>query len=112
MEDAIHFELCHHAFEQRLVGDRPGDLAIDLPGDRFVQAGDVDGDDVAIAALGEAIDEPVADLAAGAGDDRDRFPHQLWKMASRSSGRFAMIDATTASSVASRQIAAPTKWSI
>ena len=60
MEDAIHLELRHHAFEQRLVGNRPGDLAVDLLSDRFLETRDVDGDNVAIAALGEAIDEAVA----------------------------------------------------
>ena len=66
MEDQIDLELRHQALEQRLVDDRAGDLAIHLLRDRRVEPRDVEGDDAAIAALGEAIDQAVADFAAGA----------------------------------------------
>ena len=59
MEDEIDFEFRHHPLEQRAIRDRAGDLAIDLAGDRVVEPRDVDRDDAAIAALGEAIDEAV-----------------------------------------------------
>ena len=40
-----------------------------------IEAADVERDDRAVAAFGQSRDEAVADLAAGAGDEDDRFTH-------------------------------------
>ena len=57
------------------IENRAGDLAVDLPGDRGIERREVERDDRAVGLLGEAIDQAVADLAAGAGDEHDRFAH-------------------------------------
>jgi len=75
-------------------------LAIDLAANRLVQPGDIDGDDGPIGAFGQSIDEAVADLAAGAGDDDDSFADQIYTLA---------IDQMMASAVSSRHTAAPMK---
>jgi hypothetical protein len=75
MKHQFDTELCEHSLEQSAIEDRPGNLAIDLVTNRRVQAVQIERDDGAIAALGEPRDEPVADLATGAGDQHDWFAH-------------------------------------
>src|SRR6185295_18331522 len=100
VKDPVDLEFRHHALEQRLVDDRAGDLAIDLPGDRVLEPRDVDRDDATVPLLGEAIDEAVADLSTGPGNDDDGFAHQRNALT---------IDQTMAMKVTPRQTAAPTK---
>ena len=74
MEHEVDLELGEDALEQRRVEDRAGELAVDhaarAPGSSGVE---VERDDGSAAVSGEARDEAVADLAAGAGDEDDRF---------------------------------------
>jgi len=74
MDDEIHLELRQDALEQVVVGDGAGELAVHAPGERGLERRDVDGDDRA-PRVGEAGDQAVADLAPGAGDERDRRAH-------------------------------------
>jgi hypothetical protein len=73
MEDQLDLELRQHALEQAAIEDRAGDLALDPGGNRGVETRDVERDDRAMRLPGETLDQPVADLAAGAGNQDDRF---------------------------------------
>ena len=108
VEDQVDLELRHEPLEQRLVGDRPGDLAIDLARDRLVQPRHIERDDAAVAAFCKLADEAMADFAAGPGDDDDRFAHQPRRYLNRM-GSVWNIDTATERTVASRQTAAPMK---
>jgi hypothetical protein len=100
MENQIDFEFRHQALEQRLVDDRAGHLAIDLLGNGRVEPRDIESDDAAIATFGKAIDQAMADLAAGTSNENDRFTHQR---------KAVTIEAAIATTVATRQMAAPMK---
>ena len=63
-------------FEQRPIEDRPGDLAVDQRGNRWVEPGEIERDDRAAGLGREALDQAVADLAACACDQDDRFSHR------------------------------------
>ena len=75
MKDELDLELGEDALEHAAIENRARDLAVDLAGDRRFETGDVEGDDGAVRLAGEALDETVTDLAAGAGDEHDWFPH-------------------------------------
>ena len=57
------------------IEDRAGDLAVDLRGDRRIESASSRGDDRALGLVGQTVDQAVADLAVGAGDEHDRFAH-------------------------------------
>ncbi len=78
MEDELDLELREDALEHAAVENRPGDLAIDLQRDGRIEPGDVERDDSALGLSGQPIDETVADLAAGAGDEDYGFAH--WRI--------------------------------
>ena len=67
MEHEVDLELGEHAIEERRVGDRSGELALDERRERAVERGDVERDDRPAIGL-EPCNEPVPNLAAGAGD--------------------------------------------
>ena len=75
VEDQIHLEFGHQTFQDGVVEDRPDHFAVDLAGDGVVEPRHVDRHDGAVAGLGEAIDQAVANLAAGAGDEHNRLSH-------------------------------------
>src|SRR5262249_28459999 len=102
-------ELGHQALQQRPIRDRARDLAIDFLRDRLLEPRDVDGDDAAVAPLGEPVDEAVADLAARPPDHHDGFAHQGRESWWSTMGRPVAIEATIASAVSRRHSTAPTK---
>ena len=66
-----------------------------------------------VAALREAIDEAVADLAAGPGDEDDWFAHQRLTRYRRGAAARLTIDGHDRRARSrARQTAAPMKWSI
>src|SRR6185295_14629998 len=69
MKDALDGELRQDALEQIDVGDRAGELACDERRERLVERDD------RRSRRRKPRDETVADLAAGAGDEDDRFTH-------------------------------------
>ena len=73
MEDQVDLELGEDAVEELGVEDRADDLVPDLGGQLRRERVEVQGDDGALVALGEAGDEAVADLAGGTGDEDDRL---------------------------------------
>jgi hypothetical protein len=73
MVDRIDLELRHDALEQRVIEYRAGELALHEAGQRRLERVDVQRDDGAIAAGRQPFDQAVADLAAGAGDEDNRF---------------------------------------
>jgi hypothetical protein len=74
VEDAVDLELGEHPLEQADIGNRSGELAGDARRQRRVERADVECDDRR-AGFGEPRDEAVADLAAGPGDQNNRFTH-------------------------------------
>ena len=74
MEDEIDLELREHALEQVGVGNRAGELAMHQPVQVGVERRQIDRDD-RTARAGQPRDQPVADLTAGAGHERDWCPH-------------------------------------
>ena len=75
VEDRVDLEFRENAVEDRAVEDRARELAGDERGERRLERLEVQRDDRARAGRGEARDEAVADLAAGAGDEDDGFSH-------------------------------------
>jgi hypothetical protein len=75
MKDELDLELGEDALEHAAIENRAGDLAVDLRRDRGLEGGDVERDDGPRGLPGEAFDETVSDLAAGAGDEHDGFAH-------------------------------------
>ena len=75
MKDQLDLELREDPLEGASIENRAGDLAIDLAGNRGIERREVERDDRALGLLGKAIDQSVADLAAGAGDEHDGFAH-------------------------------------
>ena len=74
MEHAIHLELREHPVEQIVIGDRSGEFAANERRQLRVERVDVERDDGGFAAR-QAGDERMADLAARAGNQHDRFSH-------------------------------------
>ena len=74
VKHAVHLELRQDAVEQVRVGDRSGELPPHVRRDLRVERVHVERDDARLA-LGEAADQRVADFAAGAGDEDNRFAH-------------------------------------
>ena len=75
MEDQLDLELGQDALERTPIEDRPGDLAIDLRGNRSVERRKVERDNGEVGTFGQTLDQAVADLAVRTGDEDDRFPH-------------------------------------
>jgi hypothetical protein len=75
VEDQFDAELRQHALEQTAIEDRAGDLPIHFAGNRGIQTAHVERDNRALPLLGEPRDQSVTNLAAGAGDEHDRFAH-------------------------------------
>ena len=69
----VDLELRHDALEQRVIEDRARELALHPVRQRRLQRVDVEGDDRALAAGRQPLDEAVADLPAGAGNEDNRF---------------------------------------
>src|SRR5262249_41161038 len=74
VEDAVDLELREDAIEHRGVGDRSSELARDGRRERRLEPADVDGDERG-SCCRKARDEAVADLAARARNENDRFTH-------------------------------------
>ena len=75
MKHQLDAKFRQHPLEHAAIEDRSRNLAIDLGGDRAVEPVQIERHDGAIAALGEPRDQPVANLAAGAGDEDNWFAH-------------------------------------
>ena len=66
MEDQVHLELGQDALEQARVEDRPEELALDERRDSVESSGARSSVTMGRPVAGEARDQAVADLAAGA----------------------------------------------
>ncbi len=75
MDHQFDLVLSEDPVEDGAVQDRAGDLAVDLSPDCGIQRTDVERDDGPLWLERELIDQPVADLAARACDENDRFAH-------------------------------------
>ena len=75
VEDQLDPEFRQHPFEETAIQDRARDLVVDLVRDRRVEPAHVERDDRTVATLGQTRDQPVANLAAGAGDEHNGFAH-------------------------------------
>jgi hypothetical protein len=71
VENEVHLELGQDALEQVVVEDRARVLLLDQGRLRRIERLQVEGDDRAAAVPGEPLDQAVADLAAGAGNEHD-----------------------------------------
>ncbi len=74
MEDESDLEFREQPIEQVRVGNRPGEDARHQRHERGIERMDVEGDDRR-AGGGKPRDQTVANLAARAGDQNDRFSH-------------------------------------
>ena len=59
--------------QQILVQDVADDRGAATRAQLLVERLEVEADDFGVGVLGEVVDQPVADLAVGARDERDRF---------------------------------------
>lgn len=75
MKDQLDPKLGQHSLEQSAIEDRSGDLAVDSAANRRIQPVEIQRDDAAIAAFRKPVNEPVANLAAGSGDENNGFAH-------------------------------------
>ena len=75
MEDELDLVFGEHAFEEGPVENRAGDLAIDLWRDRRIEAGEIERHDSAPRVSSELLDQPVANLAAGSGNQHNGLAH-------------------------------------
>src|SRR5437868_1224873 len=95
MEHEIDFEFRQDALERGAIEDRSSDLALHFGAQRRLQRRDVERHDGSRAVARELIDETVANLAVGAGNQDDGFSHQGQiggGTATNSDARMAMID--------------------
>ena len=77
MKDEVDFELREQPLEAGPVEDRSARLALHLPREIGIERRDVERDDRSRAIFRQLIDQAVPDFAGGAGNEDDRFAHDV-----------------------------------